>query len=213
MKKDFGLTSSEHIVEDLGADWAQFVKDTIDDGLPLVAIMSPGVYTAALGLAGTSGHWVVIAGYRTDEDGTVRFIINDPARGGAVQYDALFEDQLDEFLMPALKVIADEKNASNEKKNKKKRKKKLKTDYTAQDIYDEHVKPRERQGHNLLLDRRKFLTPRVLHVIKPKGWDASHAKVLEYDGRSKWKDVSPTAMVAKVEQPANDDENDDDADE
>lgn len=209
MKNDFGVTSKATEVEGLGADWPQFVKDTIDEGLPLIAIMSPGVYTTAVGLAGTSGHWVVITGYRTDEDDTVRFIINDPARGGAMQYDVLYEEQFDDFLAPALEQIAAERNAKNEATNKKRKNEKLRTDFTGQEIHDEAVKPRERKN-NLFLDRRKLLTPRVFHVIKPKGWDPAHAKVLEYDGRSKWKDVSPTAMVVKPVDPPSQEEEDND---
>lgn len=199
MKKDFGVTTTAKVVKSLGAGWTKFVKNTIDKGLPLIAIMSPGVYTAALGLARTSGHWIVITGYRTDEKGNVWYIINDPARGGAMQYDALNEQQLGDWLDATYTTRAEEKNtanaAYNEKKKKKKNFKERRTDYTAEELKKEATKERELKGYNLFLDRRKLLTPKVLHVLEPRGWTAAHAKILEYDGRSKWTDKEPTAMV------------------
>lgn len=80
------------INESHGADWVDFVKKTLDRGLPLVANIKSGRYLREG--AKPSGHFVVIVGYRRDGD-RIRFIINDPAGADKLQYACLFEDEVE----------------------------------------------------------------------------------------------------------------------
>lgn len=155
LQKAMDLDEQYQLVD---ADWETFVTTKIDEGLPVIGLFDDGIYSAAAGKAGTVGHWCLFVGYRTDERGKKSFILNDPARSGAPQYDTLREDDLQKLLEQ--RGLADKKTGKGS--------------------------TRERQGWNLPIERRKLMSLHKMWVLKPKGWKPEHRQVLQYDGRSKW---------------------------
>jgi hypothetical protein len=165
----FGLDSQDIDTTTLQEGWGDKIKQFIDDGLPVIGIFSPGIYSKAIGLEKTSGHWCLFVGYRTDETGERSFILNDPARGNAPQYDVLREDQLHKFLVDNGYDNQEPPPGSGNNK----------------------PKDRELKGWNLPIERRKLMTLRRIYVLTPKGWVPNdHRHTLLYDGRSKWTEKS-----------------------
>jgi hypothetical protein len=148
--------------------WQRFCVATLDRGLPIVGLFSPGQYS----LRDNGGHFCMIVGYRYRVDPAdqnkkeIRFIINDPAGGLTFQYEAHDERELNpEGLDPT--AVIKEKN------------KKLGME-------------RERQGLNLIIERRKLLSLREIRVYEPKdkhgasAWNTNrHARFLFYQGKLK----------------------------
>jgi len=105
--------------------------------------------------------------YRTDlDDGSkkkIRFILNDPAGGRTFQYEAHDEEELNP-------EGVDPKAQLKEKKNS-----------TGMD--------RERQGLNLIIERRKKLSLRKFYIYEPVAggtstWDpVRHARFLFFRGK------------------------------
>ncbi|WP_146156121.1 hypothetical protein [Enhygromyxa salina] len=96
----------------------------------------------------------------------IRFIINDPAGGRTFQYEAHDERELNPDGMDPTDPIKTEKKT-----------KKLGME-------------RERQGLNLIIERRKLLSLREFYVYEPKNkagdsaWDPNrHARYLFFQGR------------------------------
>jgi len=161
----FGLDSQQIDATTLEGAWGDKIKEFIDDGFPVIGLFSPGIYSKAIGLEKTAGHWCLFVGYRTDENGERSFILNDPARGNAPQYDVLREDHLQQFLIG--KGYNDQDLPPGSGNNK--------------------PKERELKGWNLPIERRKLMTLRRIYVLQPKGWVPNeHRHTLLYDGRSKW---------------------------
>ena len=175
--KLFGLTQTEphtNIVdypddEPGDADllpWQRFFVRTLDRGVPIVGLVSPGQYSSR----DKGGHFVIVVGYRfrpdpdDDTKKKIRFIINDPAGGRTHQYEAHDEDELN----PDGVSPTDALKSGNSKKLGMKR---------------------ERQGLNLIIDRRKRLSIREIRVYEPAAngsttWDtARHARFLFFRGK------------------------------
>ncbi|MCH9681152.1 MAG: C39 family peptidase [Deltaproteobacteria bacterium] len=128
LKKYFELkTKTFSINATKGDNWATFVKDSLDAGLPLIANIKTGRYLREGSDPG--GHFVVIVGYRHEGD-RVRFIINDPAGAKKLQYACLFEDEMavtegssDHVKKVTLTAVAYRHVDDGTKKKKKKKKK------------------------------------------------------------------------------------------
>jgi hypothetical protein len=153
------------------APWQRFVVATLERGLPVVGLFSPGQYSTR----DTGGHFILIVGYRflTDPDDPtkkrVRFILNDPAGGETLQYEGHDEIELNP---PGV----DPGDPLREEDKKRKKGKAM---------------DRERCGLNLVIDRRKRLSLREIRVYEPgskkaSSWDAArHARFLWFRGRVK----------------------------
>ena len=183
VRSDFGLVRERFSSHELGADWEEKIQSYIDDNLPVMVLFSRSIYTQAAykGDVQTDpeklakqletynewkgkslpGHWCLIVGYRKEKDRT-HYIINDPAKRNAVQYETLREDDLQDLL--DRREVTAEKDMPGHQADK----------------------PRDLMGWNIMVERRKFLSANKFEVLKPRGWDRSHGNALKFDGRSEW---------------------------
>lgn len=176
-KKTFGLKQRSVLITDIEDDepgdpdlkpWQRLVVATLERGLPIVAVFSPGQYSTRT----KTGHFCIIVGFRylpDPADATkqkIRFIINDPAGGRTHQYEAHDEEEL----TPQGKTLTETLRTKKPKKLGLKR---------------------ERQGRNLIIDRRKLLSIREMYIIEPADkdgstWDTNrHARFLYSEGKQK----------------------------
>ncbi len=181
LRKHFGLVSTapHKLVKDYPADypgdpelepWQRFFVETLDRGLPIVGLFSPGQYS----LRDSGGHFCMVVGYRFRADPEdsgkkeIRFILNDPAGGRTFQYEAHNERELNpEGVDPGAPI----KGASYEDGK-----------------YKKSAMDRERSGLNLILERRKRLSIREVRVYEPGTggslWKPNaHARFLYFQGR------------------------------
>ncbi len=146
--------------------WQRFFVRTLERGLPIVGLFSPGQYSER----DQGGHFCMVVGYRyrPDPDDAakkkIRFIINDPAGGRTHQYEAHDEEELN----------PEGKDPTEPLKEKGAKELGMK---------------RERRGLNLIIERRKRLSIREVRVYEPgtddsSSWDpVRHPRFLFFRGK------------------------------